>query len=197
VTVSADESPHPIYRSLLRLYPSQFRDRYGDDLLQHHADLVTNRGARAAWTRTGLDLVVTVPRYRLESIMSEQHSATTLNVGIALLAAGGVLSLATGIYPGMVLFLAAIGLAVAQRTALAKAIRTPDTNRRRRRLTIAAVLGVVTATAYITYLQLIGDTWTIRETLLSAVGIPTMIAAIVFLVVGLLTPSGSEGSTVG
>lgn len=78
---------HPIYRSLVRLYPRDFRLSYGADLEQHFADLVTDRGARAAWARTGVDLIVTIPRYRLENIMTEQHSSTTVHLTITLLAA--------------------------------------------------------------------------------------------------------------
>ena len=48
-------APHPLYRLLTHLYPQTFRRHYGDDLVQHFADLVSDRGARAAWTRTGLD----------------------------------------------------------------------------------------------------------------------------------------------
>jgi hypothetical protein len=54
-------SPHLLYRSLVRLYPRSFRGDYGDDLVAHFAELVADRGARAAWTRTGVDLIVTVP----------------------------------------------------------------------------------------------------------------------------------------
>jgi hypothetical protein len=40
---------HRLYRALLRLYPRQFRRDYGDDLVRHFGDLVTDRGTRAAW----------------------------------------------------------------------------------------------------------------------------------------------------
>jgi hypothetical protein len=142
----------------------------------------------AAWARTCVDLVVTVPRYRLESIMNERHSAASLNIGIALLASGGVLSLLLGLYPGMVLLLAGLGLAVAQRSTLAQAIRTPDSNRRRRRLGIGAILAVVFVSSFAAYMALIGDTWTVRETVLAAVGTIAMIGAPIFLIAGLLTP---------
>jgi len=181
-------APHPVYRSLVRLYPRDFRQSHGEDLVQHFADLITDRGARAAWTRTGVDLIVTIPRYRLENIMTEQHSATTLHLAITLLAAGGVLSLLTGLGPGLVLLLAAVMLAVAQRSTLARAIRTPDTNRRERRLSTAAILAVIFLATYIAFLQLIGDTWTIRDTLLAAIGAPAMIGSPIYLIAGLLTP---------
>lgn len=185
-------SPHPVYRSLLVLYPREFRREYGPDLVQQHADLVHDRGARAAWTRTGLDLRVTVPRYRLERLMSEQNSATTIHVGIALIAAVGVVSVATGLYPGAALLVLAVALAVAQRSSLAKAIRTPDSDRRRHRLQIGAVLAVVCVASYLTFLAVIGDRWTTRETLLSLIGIPAMFGAIGFLVIGFLTPKATE-----
>jgi hypothetical protein len=181
-------APHTLYRSLLRLYPSSFRGHYGDDLVQHFADLVTDRGARAAWTRTGVDLLVTVPRYRLESMMNQQHSATSLNVAITLLAAGGVLSLLTGEYPGMVLLAAALALGVAQRSTLARAIRTPDSNRRRRRLGTAGVLTVVFLASYVILFNPSKDRWAGGEQMLIAIGVSAMVGAIVFLVVGLLTP---------
>ena len=171
-------SPHPVYRRLIRLYPSDFRRHHGDDLLQLFTDLVVDRGAAAAWTRTGVDLITTVPRYRLETIMSEHHSASTLNIIIALLTAGGLASILTGVYPGMVLLVAAVALAVAQRGTLARAIRTPNSNLRRRRLVISAILIAVFVAAFTAYTLLIGDTWTVRETVLTATGTPAMVGGI-------------------
>lgn len=185
---------HPVYRSMVHLYPREFRDHYGDDLEQHFADLVTDRGARAAWTRAGVDLIVTVPRYRLERIMTEQHSATTLNVAITLLAAGGVLSVLTGVGPGLVLIVAAIVLAVAQRSTLARAIRTPDSNRRRRRLRIAVVLALVFLASIVSYALDLSDDHISGESLLihNAIGTPAMVGAIVYLIAGLLTPRAPD-----
>lgn len=177
-----------LYPSLVRLYPSAFRREYGDDLVQHFADLAADRGARAAWTRTGLDLAITIPRYHLERIMTEQHSATTLNIAIGLLATAGLASAMTGVAPGMVLFVAAVALAVTQRSTLARALRVPDSRLRHRRLRIGAVLAGVFVTSYVVYSLLIGDTWTVRETVLAIIGTLAMFGAIGFLVAGLLTP---------
>jgi hypothetical protein len=179
---------HPVYRSLLRLYPKPFRARYGDDLVQQLADLITDRGARAAWARVSLDLIVTVPRYRLESVMNEQHSETVVKVVITLLAAGGVVGLLTDFYPGIVPLVVALAFGIGQRSTLSKAIRTPDSNRRRRRLVTGGILAVVFVGCYVAFDLLIGESWTIRETLLSLVGIPAMFGAIVYLIAGLLTP---------
>lgn len=177
-----------LYPSLVRLYPSAFRREYGDDLVQHFADLAADRGARAAWTRTGLDLAITIPRYHLERIMTEQHSATTLNIAIGLLATAGLASAMTGVAPGMVLFVAGVALAVTQRSTLARALRVPDSRLRHRRLRIGAVLAGVFVTSYVVYSLLIGDTWTVRETVLAIIGTLAMFGAIGFLVAGLLTP---------
>lgn len=185
-------APHRVYRSLLRLYPKSFRGHYGDDLVQQFSDLVADRGVRAAWGRTGIDLIVTVPRYRLESIMNEQHSATILYLGIALLAVGGVLSVLIGLYPGLVLLVAALLLAVAQRSTLGRAIRTPDSNRRRRRLVVAATLALVCAASLVSYGRAISDGDVSGVSLIAhnAIGVPSMVGAIVFLIAGLLTARG-------
>ncbi len=119
--------------------------------------------------------------------MTEQHSATTLHLAITLLAACGIVSVFIGLYAGLALLLAAIVLAVAQRGALARSIRTPDTNRRRRRLATAAILASVFVASYTVFLQTVGDSWTITDTLLAAIGTPAMIASPVYLIAGLLT----------
>lgn len=179
-----------VYRALIRLYPSDFRDRYRDDLVQNFSDLVDDRGARAAWARTAVDLAVTVPRYRLEAIMTERNSATTLSVAITLLAAAGLLSVPIGFYPGIVLLPVAAALAVAQRSTLARAIRNPDSNRRRRRLTIAGALAascVVATTIFV--LDVRGEEhWGGKVVVYNLIFFVTLIGAIAYLIVGLLTP---------
>jgi hypothetical protein len=183
---------HRVYRACIYLYPSTFRHHYRDDLVQLFDDLVADRGLPRASVRTGLDLIITVPNYRLEGIMNKQHTATALAVTIWLLAAAGVVALLIGVYPGLVLLGAAGVLAVAQRSTLGRALRTPVTGLRRRRLTISAVLAVVFFVCAVLYLMLIGDEWTTRETMLSGVGTLAMIGAPIFLVVGLLTPKGES-----
>ena len=185
-------APHPIYRNLVRLYPREFRHEYGDDLAQHFDDLVADRGVRAAWGRTALDLAVTVPRHRLETIMTERHSVNTISIVVGLIAAAGVASVLVGIYPGALLLVVACVLAIAQRSAIARALRAPDIHRRRRRLQTAAVLGIVFISSYVAYLSLIGDTWTTRETVLAVIGNAAMIGAVGFLAAGLLTPKTHE-----
>jgi hypothetical protein len=179
---------HPFYRSLLRLYPKDFRTVYGEDLLQHFGDLVTHMGAPAAWARTGIDLVVTVPRYQLETIMTERHSDRALYITLTVLAAGGALSFLAGFGPGIVLLVAAMLVAIAQRGTLARSIRTPDA--RRRRLTIAASFAVICAASMVSYASAISHPHVSGTSLIlhNAIGVPTLIGAIVYLIAGLFTP---------
>ena len=53
-----------------------------------------------------------------------------------------------------------------------------------------AVLIAVFVVTFTSYLLLIGDTWTVRETVLAAIGTPAMVAGPIFLIAGLLTPQG-------
>lgn len=180
-----------IYESMLWLYPREFRRQYRSDLVQNFNDLLDDHGLRGAWARTSIDLIVTVPRYRLESIMSEQKSAVTINITIAVLVAGAMLAMATGFYPiTPLLLIAALVLAFVQRGALARAIRTPDNNRRRNRFVTAAVLATICIVAWFSFLNAVGDDEISTASLLihNAIGVPAMIGAIVYLIVGLFTP---------
>lgn len=185
-------APHRAYRALVRLYPSAFRREYGEDLVAHYADLVADRGAKAARTRTALDLAITIPRHHLEHVMTERQSATTLSIVIGLLAVGGLAGLVTDVGPGLILLLVAAVLAFAQRSTLARALRVPDSNLRRRRLRTAAVLGVIFVISYVVYSVLIGESWTVRETVLTMIGVPAMFGAVGFLVAGLATPRSPQ-----
>ncbi len=181
-------SPHRVYRTLIHLYPPEFHRHYGPDLVQHFDDLVSDRGVRAAWVRTGLDLTVTVPRYQLERIMNQKQSNTALHATVALLALGGVAALTMDNQIGIVLLLAGLVLGLTQRSALATSFRVPDSSLRRKRLRTAAVLSAVFALSLGTFELTVGDSWTITDTLLALVGVPAMIAAPLFLLAGLLTP---------
>jgi hypothetical protein len=181
---------HRLYRALVRLYPRQFRRDYGDDLVQHFADLVTDRGARAAWRRTSLDLTITIPRYHLERIMNDQRSTVALIIIIILLAVGGIASFFVlgDAWFSPLLLVAAGALALTQHSALAKALRVPDTNRRHRRLKTAAFLAPVFPALWFTFDWWVGDSWSIRATLLTIVGLLSLVGAIGYLIAGLATP---------
>ena len=59
--------------------------------------------------------------------------------------------------PGLALLVAALVLGVAQRSAIARAIRTPGGSSRRRRLTMAAVFAAVFAASIVSYAVDLGD----------------------------------------
>lgn len=179
---------HRVYRALVRLYPRQFRRDYGDDLVQHFGDLVTDRGTRAAFARTSLDLTITIPRYHLERIMNDQRSTVALSIVIVLLAVGGATSFFVDAWLSPLLLVAAGALAVTQRSALAKALRVPDTAHRHRRLRIGTVLAPVFPALWFTFDLWVDDSWSIRETLVTIVGVLALVGAIGFLIAGLATP---------
>lgn len=185
------------YRSLLRLYPREFRRDYGDDLVQTFADLVADCGPRKAWTRTAGDLIVTVPRYRLEHIMNERHSATALAAATLALTVGGILSVLAGFYPGGVLLLAAAGLAFSQRSRLARAIGTPSSSQRRHRLGASAGLTLVFLAAALSYMRAIDSEHISNTSLLlhTAIGMAALLGAVVFFVAGLLTAASPDSAT--
>ncbi len=181
-------SPHRVYRTLIHLYPPEFHRHYGHDLVQHFDDLIADRGVRAAWIRTGLDLTITVPRYQLERIMTPKQSNTALHATVALLTMGGVAALTMDNQIGIVLLLAGLVLGLTQRSALATSFRVPDSSLRRKRLRTAAALAGVFALSFGTFVLTVGDSWSITDTLLALIGTPAMIAAPLFLLAGLLTP---------
>ena len=74
------------YRALVRLYPKDFRRHYGDDLVQNFVDLLGRDGASRTWPRVALDLIITVPRYRLETVMNPRKSTAALYAAFAALA---------------------------------------------------------------------------------------------------------------
>jgi hypothetical protein len=125
-----------VYGALVRLYPRSFRDEYGSDLVQDFRALAADRGIAEAWRRSAIDLLVTVPRYRLETAMPAQKSTTVLRGSIVALASAGVVSVVVGLRPGVIFLAVAIALAVGQRSTLARSMRDPDEVRARARIRI-------------------------------------------------------------
>ena len=189
-----------MYRSLLRLYPSEFRHEFGIDLALHFDDLVAGLGTGRAWRRTAIDLTVTIPRYRLEHHMSEQHAASTTGLLVGACAAGSAFAVTSGLYPiAPVLFLIGLWLFMSRRGALAAAVRVPDSNRRRRRLRTAGVLALVTGLALASFNFDHRDDEISSASLLghNLVGVSAMIGAIVFAILGVLTPRDQQPQPIG
>lgn len=184
------KSAHPVYRALTWLYPRDFRNRYRDDLVQIHTDLTREHGPARAWGRTTLDLFVTVPRYRMESLMKESLSPLVLTVAIATLAVAGIAGLfVTDVYPAALLTPLAFVLAVTQRSKLAKSMDAVNGFRvRRRRLTIAAVLTASLPVIYLAAPAILGDSWGADAVALFGLWVVLLIAAVVYFIAGIATP---------
>ncbi len=183
-------SDHPAYRALTLLYPRQFRVHYRDDLIQHHADLVRSRGRFAAWVRTGLDLVITVPRYHLETTMNQRHATNTLNATVAALVVAGLMAIIiVDSYVGAVLLALAAIIGVTQRSNLAQALRVSDSDRRHHRFKMAAFFALVAAAdTAIGFADLANDdSWGTRAVIYGAISYAAGGAAICYLIAGILT----------
>jgi hypothetical protein len=189
---------HPTYRALTLLYPREFRNRYRDDLIQHHADLTHSRGRASAWLRTGLDLIITIPRYHLETAMNPRHATNTLNAIIATLAIAGLMA-TVAVYSriGPVLLAGAALLALSQRTQLARSIRVYDTDRRHRRLKLAKTFAAIAvADTVIGFADLANEeSWGTKAVIYNVIFYAAAGAAICYLIAGLLTRKGSHGVT--
>jgi len=189
---------HPTYRALTLLYPREFRNRYRDDLIQHHADLTHSRGRASAWLRTGLDLIITIPRYHLETAMNPRHAASALNAIVATFAIAGLMAIvAVDSLIGAVLLAGAALLALSQRTQLARSIRVCDTDRRHHRLKLAAIFAAIAvAGTAIGFADLANEEhWGTKAVIYGAISYAAAGAAICYLLAGLLTRKGSHGMT--
>lgn len=183
------------YQLLIPLYPAAFRREFGGDMLLLFDSLVADRGILAATSRTSLDLIVTVPRYRLETVMTDSRATQVLTATIAGLLVLGFISPMAGLpWPSPLLILAGLGLTVANRTRLAHAIRTPDSSRRSRRLRLSALSAAVFAAAVVGYGVVIWDETasTLGLLLPSFLGTAALVCSAWFLVAGLLTPRSAN-----
>lgn len=180
-----------LYRTLLWLYPSAFRHEYGSDMVTHFDDLVADLGVWPAWRRTLVDLIVTVPRYRLEDVMSHRQASITLAALTVATAATGIGFLAAGFGPASVVPLVfAVVLAVSQRSQLARALRVPGDDLRRRRLLGAMASAVIFVVAVGIYAVDLGDDHVAGGSLIAynIVGLLSLLGAIGLTIVGLSTP---------
>lgn len=178
------------YRACVRAYPPQFRREFADDLTHAFDDLRRDLGPARAWRRTLLDLAVTLPRYRLESLMEPRRTVPTLTVVAIVLIALGVTSvLVTSMVVGAVLIPIGIWMALTQRRA--RSTRAPDPDRRRRLLRRAMLLAVTcVVTTTVAWIELsVSEDWHGGKLMAyNALFFVTAFGAIANLVVGLRTP---------
>lgn len=189
-----DRSVVRLYRSLLLLYPRDFRDRYGDDLVQNLTDLSGELGPRRAWRRATLDLVVTVPRYRMETLMKEAHRSTFLTLAITLTACAGIVLLLVdggpwGLFVSVLLWAVAAVVAITQRSKLARSMDSVDGTRlRRKRLSTAAALALLLLVMYVVIPYLLGDHWGTDAVVAFSLWFAVLIASICYFIAGITTP---------
>jgi hypothetical protein len=188
-----------VYRGLVRLYPRAFRNDYADDLVQSFADLLAHLGPSRTWRRTAIDLAVTVPRYRLETVMNPRHTDATLYIATAVVIAAAAVSIFTALFPGgFALLVTAAALTVVSASRLARSTRPPDTQRRRHMLIAAAALAamcVICTAAFWIELSITENWHGGKLVVYNAVFFATAIGALVCLVVGLRTPHTPTGAT--
>ena len=157
---AGDGGSERVYRSLLRLYPAEFRGRFGDEMVQLFADQLRDArgdearaGTARTWLRTLGDLGVTAAAEHARRDRTVAHSlAAAPPLGIRLLGLLGILgglvlvaAFIIDIAPGLnfvrlVLFNAgaiAIGLAL-----------YPRLSARSRRLSVAVVTPLILANAW-------------------------------------------------
>src|SRR3989304_4005497 len=93
-----------LFRALLRLFPSEFRGDFGDDMVEDFRDQhdsASRRGGLAPvvrlWTRTLADTVRRAPREHLDILRRDAGYAMRLLRGRPALAVSALLTLAVGI----------------------------------------------------------------------------------------------------
>ena len=101
---SAPGGNERLYRSLLRLYPPDYRAQYSDQMVQLFGDQVRESGTTRAWARAPLDLITTAVSERLRRNRTVAQSMT-----IAPSPAGRLLGL-LGVLGGAFLLLGYINL---------------------------------------------------------------------------------------
>lgn len=100
-----------IYRRLLRVYPRHFRVEYRDDMVLLFAEQLRNEPASRVWSRSLIDLAITIPARHLEAHMNRPPNPTVPVVYAALSLTGVVVAIVGGSNLGIAVI--GLGLAVA------------------------------------------------------------------------------------
>ena len=190
---------HRLYATLVRLYPRQFRHDFADDMVLVFGELVEHKGRAATWRRVLVDLVVTVPTYRLETVMAPQRSANALVVLVATLTLGAVATFAIGVWPvAAILLLVAVVIGITERSQLARSLRPENPSHRRRLLARSAVLGLIAVAVLVIGLADLGDEshWPAGRLLLyNTLFLSAVVAALAHLVVAFRHPDDTSNVT--
>ena len=124
--------------------------------------------------------------------MSARRSTTTLVASIALLTAGAVATFAMGLYPvAVILILLATGVAVAERSQLARSLRPASADERHRLWTRSALWGALAVVSLVVGMIDLGneETWPAgRVIAYNAVFLASIVAALAYLIVSFRRP---------
>jgi putative ABC transport system permease protein len=86
-----------VYRRLLRLYPRDFSDDYGDEMTHLYRDRVRSEGATSVWLALVADLARTAPGEQLSTLRQDARHAWRTWRRTPVLALAAVLTLALGV----------------------------------------------------------------------------------------------------
>lgn len=86
-----------LYRSLLRLYPREFRDEYGAEMAHLYRDRARDEGALRVWLDLLVDIARTAPREQLGLLTQDVRHAFRLLAQTPIVTATAVLTLALGV----------------------------------------------------------------------------------------------------
>jgi len=107
--VKGDPPAVRVYRALLGMYPREFRNEYGADMVQLLRDQCADEPAWQVCARASLDLAITIPTQHLETFMNRPSTHLVPLLYIALASAGVLGAIIGGSNAAVVL----IGLSIA------------------------------------------------------------------------------------
>lgn len=90
-----------VYRTLLRCYPSRFRQEYGRDMALLFEDQLDNEGAARVWARALVDLAITIPTQHLEAHVNRPPNPAIPAVFAALSGVGILVTAVVGARGGI------------------------------------------------------------------------------------------------
>lgn len=181
-----------IYRCLLRVYPRRFRVEYRDDMALAFAEQLRDEPATRVWTRSLIDLAITIPPRHLEAHMNRPPNPTVPVVFAALSVTGVLAAVLGGSNLGMVGFslvvaVVAGGLAVASWRTTREATAVRPANAHWWQVLVGGV-GVLTTT--ISALTIIGEVpegWWVPVMITFLAGIMTTVTGLILGVAHLAT----------
>ncbi len=108
-----------VYRALVGLYPRQFRNEYGADMVQLMRDQCSDEPAWRVCGRAVVDLAITIPFQQLEARMNRTPNHLVPLVYGALAAAGVLLAVVSGTNVTMLIIGACIAVVSGAMAAIA------------------------------------------------------------------------------